>query len=117
MKLPEAHHEEVMDRANPEEGDKRSRLSVREVREWVRDLTTHEVKSPVRGDAKTSPSKKPRAGGIVRAAKLACSRCWGGLEGLPEAIRRPGQDRTTVAKTGRLEVQIGEFLHAAFPLF
>ena len=58
MELPDAHHEEVMDRANPEGGDKRTRLTVREVKEWVRDLTTQEVKSPRAGRRKDEPEQE-----------------------------------------------------------
>jgi len=68
VKLPEAQHEEVMDRANPEEGDKRPRLPVREVREWVRDLMTQEVKSPLAGRRKDELEQESRgpAGSFVR---------------------------------------------------
>ena len=68
MKLPDAHHEEVMDRANPEGGDKRTRLTFREVKEWVRDLTTQEVKSPRAGRRKDEPEQESRGpvGSFVR---------------------------------------------------
>lgn len=64
--LPASQCEEIMEEAEPSEGDARPRLSTREVRERVRDLTTSEVLPEA---IMVAPSEAARAQDLHPAAK------------------------------------------------